>query len=1383
MEVNTTLLCGSVPFWDLDYSWNTDLPLFTRCFRRSVFGCLFYALFLFLTPLHLWKLNRKTCQTSSKLSVLTCLKIFFSGILTVIALMDLFYWSLDDNVLGIDVIEATGRALTFITFTSITISEMKQGARTSGFQFISWSIYMLFQMITFYSEIIDFVHHDYSANMFPVVTNGLTTSFTFASLICHFFADLRPDYKVPSCQETSSNESPILDASYPSNLFLSWFTSFAWLGFKRPLGFDDLMDLPPFLQSSTIVPKFLKTLNMCLPKVVQIEQSNGVEMSEKAKDLEGCSQQGHIIRTILKAYGSQIATAALLKLLPDIFIFYTPILLKNIIGYAQSDEQLWKGILYSLGLLFLTSLKSILETKTSYEMYLIGIRMKSSLTSLIYRKSLRISPQGKADSTSGEIVNLMSVDVQAIANMMPILNLGWSAPVQIGIALIMLYQTLGASIFAGFLVMILMIPINGLVVGLTRKFQMKQMKQKDKRVKQMNEIIQGIKIIKLYGWEQSCQKRVADIRDKEINILRNMSYMSCVNSFVWTCAPFVVSLVTFATYVFMDENNVLDSQKAFVSLALFNIMKIPLTFLPHMILATVQGSVSTKRINKFLNRDEILPKKSKKEKNLEGSSVSIKNGAFSWTKKDDHEEPFLTNIDLEIKKKSLVAIVGPVGSGKSSLISAILGEMEKSSGKVELDGSIGYCSQQPWIQNASLKNNILFHKNFDKDFYDKVVESCALGADLKTLPGGDETEIGEKGINLSGGQKHRVALSRLVYSEADICILDDPLSAVDASVGQHIFTKVIGPDGLLSDKTRILVTHAINFLPQVDQIIVMKEGQIAERGTYQELLDKKGPFSEFLSQHSRTTESTESEQVNDASNDEDSKLARTDQEKPSIIEKQYKVEKMETGKVNWRVYTYYISNMGLILFSSCLLGFTMFQLCSTGSFIWLAVWSDQENLRNSTNHETLQSLGIYGLLGVGQTVTVCIATVLLFLSTLQGAKTLHNNMLANILSSPMSFFDTTPQGRIINRFGKDIDVLDSGMAFIFQHWITCFMGVLAAFLVIAWTTPLFLLPVAVIMTGYVTVQRIYVASSRQLKRLESVSKSPVYSHFGETLNGLATIRAFCSQGESILQNENLVDANQKAYHPSIVANRWLGLRLEMAGNLIIFCSSLFAVLGKDDLTPGLVGLSVSYAMSVTQILNWMVRMQSELETNIVAVERVKEYTETQQEAKWTLPTDEKLDKCWPLNACIEFKNVHARYREGLPLILKDLSFIIEGQQRVGIVGRTGAGKTSVTLTLFRIMELDQGNILIDGIDTTSIGLQTLRTKMTIIPQDPVLFSGSLRLNLDPFDQYSDQELHQALKLAHLESFVTNLKEGLEHEITEGGENVSLGQRQLICLAR
>ena len=899
----------------------------------------------------------------------------------------------------------------------------------------------------------------------------------------------------------------------------------------------------------------------------------------------------------------------------------------------------------------------------------------------------------------------------------PYLNMIWSAPMQIVLALSFLWLQLGPSVLAGVLVMVLLIPVNGAIAAKSRTYQMQQMKQKDQRVKMMNEILQGMKILKLFAWEESFQKVVSDIRDKEIRILTKNAYLQAGSGFVWAAAPFVVSLVTFATYVLSDENNVLDSEKAFVSLTLFNILRFPMSMLPMMIAAIVQSTVSIKRINKFMNSEEV---DAKAIENQDGGDVAMKmeDASFSWDR--EAETPTIKNVSVDVKKGQLVAVVGTVGCGKSSLISSFLGELEKIDGRVIVNGRVAYVAQQAWIMNETLKNNILFNQPYDEPKYKSCIEACALDPDLKMLPGGDETEIGEKGINLSGGQKQRVSLARACYSNADIYLLDDPLSAVDAHVGKHIFEQVIG-GGLLKDKTRVLVTHGVGFLPQVDKIIVLKDGQISEVGTYQELMDSKGAFAEFLVQYltaegsdnvedsdqiaaikstleqtmgkeelqrnisrlrSRNSEtagsqprlnrgdsvrsngsghsaatptkngslkSKESSPVKKGVSRSKSRSADKGLDKTAAAnaqgggggdkkEQQYQEEKREAGNVKMTVYSFYLKSLGYVYFGSCFFFFVIFQLASSGSSIWLQIWSDDAHAGDKRD----LYLGGYGAFGVAQVFTVVAAALLLYTSTLGGAKKLHNKMLENVLKSPMSFFDTTPQGRILNRFGKDVDVLDTTMPMILRGWITCLLAVIATFGLISYTTPIFLLPLIVISICYLFVQRIYVATSRELKRLESVSRSPIYSHFGETVNGVQTIRAYNLQKSFIDESETKVDNNQKANYPSVVANRWLSVRLESVGNLIIFMSTLFAVLNRDTLSPGLIGLSITYALSVTQTLNWLVRMTAEVETNIVAVERLKEYAETETEAAWS--TEKGPPGAWPSKGVITFDNYSTRYR-------------------------------------------------------------------------------------------------------------------------------------------
>ncbi|ETE62698.1 Canalicular multispecific organic anion transporter 2, partial [Ophiophagus hannah] len=720
------------------------------------------------------------------------------------------------------------------------------------------------------------------------------------------------------------------------------------------------------------------------------------------------------------------------------------------------------------------------------------------------------------------------------------------------------------------------------------------------------------------------------------------------------------------------------------------------------------------------------------------------------------------------------AIVGQVGCGKSSLVSALLGEMEKLSGDVAVKGSVAYVPQLPWIQNATLKDNILFGHPLNELKYQTVLEACALKQDLEMLPGGDQTEIGEKGINLSGGQRQRVSLARAVFSNTDVYLLDDPLSAVDSHVAKHIFDNVIGPEGALKGKTRILVTHGIHFLPQVDYIVVVVDGRISEMGSYQELLQQNRSFAEFLRNYapdedieedeptimedeevllaedtlSNHTDLADSEPVTNEVRKQflrqlsvissDGELSSKKSTKRKVCDKKsmeppikgtseklIQAETAETGTVKFTVFWQYMKAVGPVISLLICFLYSCQNGAAIGANVWLSVWTNDPVI-NGTQQNVNMRIGVYAALGILQAM-----------AGIKAARILHAALLENKLHTPQSFYDTTPTGRIINRFSKDIYVID---------------------------------------------ERFYVATSRQLKRLESVSRSPIYSHFSETVTGANVIRAYKREKSFVYSSDTKVNDNQKSYYPGIVANRWLGIRVEFVGNCVVFFAALFAVLSKNNLSAGLVGLSVSYALQVTMSLNWMVRMTSDLESNIVAVERVKEYSENETEAPWIIE-DKRPPEEWPTKGEVVFTKYSVRYRKGLDLVLKDLSLGVKGGEKVGIVGRTGAGKSSMTLCLFRILEATKGEITIDGVKIADIGLHDLRSKLTIIPQDPVLFSGTLRMNLDPFNKYSEEEIWKALELSHLKRFVSSQPAMLEFECSEGGENLSVGQRQLVCLAR
>ncbi|XP_058124357.1 multidrug resistance-associated protein 1 isoform X3 [Anopheles coustani] len=1423
--------CGS-KFWDLNLTWYTDDPDLTPCFQQTVLvwtPCAFLWVFSILELYYL----RKSLNKDVPWSFVNMSKLSLTGLLVVLTVVDLVKALTTDESHGsnypVYYYTPAIKIATFIFASALVYLNKLYGMRTSGLLFLFWLLLAICSIPRVRTEI---RQHDARENPnaweeYQFISFMIFFAITCLLFLLNFFVDKAPRV---SKYEITKKDCPELAASFPSRIFFGWFDRLAWVGFRKPLEVEDLWNMRPEDSSKEVSPAFLANWNKTLEKTYQArDTSNDVTFKKlgansarvdfrttKAKSIAS------ILPALIKTFGGTFLFGSFLKLGQDLLTFASPQILKLIIGFVGSDEPMWKGLLYAITLFVVAGTQTLLLGQYFNRMFFVGLRIRTALISAIYRKALIISNSARKGSTVGEIVNLMAVDAQRFMDLTTYINMLWSAPLQIALALYFLWQLLGPSVLAGLAVMIILIPVNGVIANMMKTLQIKQMKNKDERVKLMNEVLSGIKVLKLYAWEPSFEQQILKIRDKEVKVLKQAAYLNAGTSFIWSCAPFLVSLVTFATYVLVDEKNVLNASTAFVSLSLFNILRFPLSMLPMLISNMVQTSVSVKRINKFLNQEELDPDNVQHDEK-ESSPLLIENGVFSW----GGEETTLKNINVRVEKNQIVAVVGTVGSGKSSLLSAFLGEMDRISGRVNTLGRIAYVSQQAWIQNATLKDNILFGKPMDQRRYNRVIEACALKPDIEMLPGGDMTEIGEKGINLSGGQKQRVSLARAVYNDADVYFLDDPLSAVDSHVGKHIFEQVIGSNGgLLANKTRVLVTHGITYLPNTDKIFVLREGEISESGTYQELMDRKGAFAEFLIQHlqevneeeedlseikqqlensvggeellnqlkrtnsrrSRSESTSETGSIKDISRqnsttDSSSSLRRRTSEKAPDVPKTklIETEKSETGSVKWDVYKHYLKSIGLTLSVATVILNMIFQGFSIGSNLWLSRWSTDDSAENDTSVRDMY-LGVYGAFGAGQVVANFISSLTFALGALYAAKAMHELLLTYVLRWPMSLFDTTPLGRVLNRFSKDVDTVDNTLPQLVRSFIAQFFSVVATLVVICISTPVFAAVIVPIGILYYAVQRFYVATSRQLKRLESVSRSPIYSHFGETIQGVQTIRAYNVQERFIMESDERVDSNQICYCPSIIANRWLAVRLEMVGNMIILFAALFAVLGRESMNPGLVGLSVSYALQITQTLNWLVRMTSDVETNIVAVERIKEYGETKQEAAWELPNS-TLPRDWPEHGQVEFRDFQVRYREGLDLVLRGISFTVNGGEKVGIVGRTGAGKSSLTLALFRIIESAGGSISIDGHDISKLGLHALRSRLTIIPQDPVLFSGTLRINLDPFNAHSDDDIWKALEHAHLKAFVKGLTAGINHEVTEGGENLSVGQRQLICLAR
>ncbi|KAM5274228.1 ATP-binding cassette sub-family C member 3 [Ctenodactylus gundi] len=1435
-------LCGSgnlgSKFWDSNLSVYTDNPDLTPCFQNSLLAwipCIYLWAALPCYVLYL----RHHQRGYIVLSRLNRLKTAVGVLLWCISWADLFYsfHGLVHNRAPAPIFFVTPLVvgITMVLATLLIQHERLRGVQSSGVLITFWFLCVVCAIVPFRSKILSAMAEGKVSDPFRFTTFYIYFALVLSALILSCFKEKPPFF---SPENTDPNPSPEASAGFLSCLSFWWFTGMAIQGYRRPLKEQDLWSLNEEDCSRRVVQRLLEAWQKrekrsSGPKAVL---TLGKKVSAEDEVLLGGRPRAgdySFLWALIRTFASSLLISMFSKLIQDLLAFINPQLLSMLIRFISNPEApSWWGFLLA-GLMFVSSMMQTLILHQYYHcIFVTALRVRTGIIGVIYRKALVITNSAKRESTVGEVVNLMSVDAQRFMDVYPFFNLAWSAPLQIILAMYFLWQILGPSVLAGVALMVLLIPLNGAVAFKMRAYQVQQMKFKDSRIKQMSEILGGIKVLKLYAWEPSFLEQVEGVRQSELRLLRKGAYLQAISTFIWVCTPFLVTLITLGVYVCVDQNNVLDAEKAFVSVSLFNILKIPLNLLPQLISGLTQTSVSLKRIQNFLNQDEIDTQCVERKAISPGCAITIHNGTFTWAQ---DLPPTLHSIDINVRKGALVAIVGPVGCGKSSLVSALLGEMEKLEGTVSVKGTVAYVPQQAWIQNCTLEENVLFGRAMNPKRYQQALEACALLTDLEVLPGGDQTEIGEKGINLSGGQRQRVSLARAVYSDADIFLLDDPLSAVDSHVAKHIFDHVIGPEGVLAGKTRLLVTHGISFLPQTDFIIVMADGQVSEMGPYSVLLQHDGSFASFLRNYapdegqkdcedskialdsgdeellliedtlSTNTDLTDNEpalyevrkqlmrELSTMSSEGENQGRAVSRRHPSTSEKAAQVPKTketgvliqeeaaETGTVKASVFWDYAKAVGFCTTLAICLLYVGQSAAAIGANVWLSAWTN-EAVEGGRQNNTSMRLGVYAALGMLQGILVMLAAFTMAVGGIQAARLLHEALLHNKMHSPQSFYDTTPSGRVLNRFSRDVHVIDEVLAPTILMLLNSLFTSLSTIVVIVTSTPFFIVVILPLAALYVFVQRFYVATSRQLKRLESVSRSPIYSHFSESVTGTSVIRAYGRIEDFKVLSDTKVDTNQRSCYPYIASNRWLGIRVEFVGNCVVLFAALFAVTGRSSLNPGLVGLSVSYALQVTLALNWMIRTMSDLESNIVAVERVKEYSKTETEAPWVVE-GKRPPKDWPLRGEVEFRNYSVRYRPGLELVLKNLSLRVHGGEKVGIVGRTGAGKSSMTLCLFRILEAVEGEILIDGLNVASIGLHDLRSQLTIIPQDPILFSGTLRMNIDPFGRYSDEDIWKVLELSHLHTFVSSQPAGLEFQCSEGGENLSVGQRQLVCLAR
>ncbi|KAF9134036.1 hypothetical protein BG015_003465 [Linnemannia schmuckeri] len=1082
-------------------------------------------------------------------------------------------------------------------------------------------------------------------------------------------------------------------------------------------------------------------------------------------------------------------------------------------------------------------------------------------------------------TSMGEIQNLMSVDVVAVQYGIIYLPLMISTPLEIIVGLYLLYAQLGLSSLAGLGVVLFMTPVQGWLARMLSVAKGVKMEVMDERIRVLTEMLSSMQVIKLYHWGLFFYRRIEALRAKEVKALKKVGAVMALMSIMATSIPTLMGLLSFAVYALAGGENhgrgYLSPQVVFVSLSLFGRLAMPIGRASRVISMVISLRVATGRIQRFLLLEElnwaVITSSPESDEGHgrdqdEVGAIAIRDGVFSWTSSDTNAlstttgnnipEPVdnkkdtistLQDINLTIPKGSLTAVVGRVGQGKSSLLSALIGEMYKRQGTVHVLGSVAFVSQQAWIQNGSIMDNILFGLPLEQERYDAVIQASCLQQDLEMLPAGDQTEIGERGINLSGGQKQRVSLARAAYQDADIYLLDDPLSAVDAHVDQHLWQNLIGPSGLLKDKTRLLITHGIHHLGSVDQIVIIKEGRIFATGTYEQLLSAGSLTSQELSL------SVEADGVAEGGDDDaviaaDSGLVagsadaimKSDDvvdgaavndgqdDEGRLIQK----EEYTHGGAGWKEFLSYAKAASYFLSFSSIALFILSQAMQLGISVWLQRWTER-TLDNQLVNLGL-FLGVYAAMVVAYASSDVLVHYIVFVTSgLRAATLLHNNLLARIIRLPMHFFDSTPVGRIVNRFSTDQDTVDVLLPQALSDFYYYTFTVLGTLVIISLTLPIFIATLPFLFGFYVLIQVYYVRTSRAMTHVHAIARSPLFQHFNETLAGVSTIRAMRQEARFVEENAQRTDRASNAYFVTTVASRWLHFRLECLGATVVMATSLLVLLetvrskgaASGTALDGKAGLALNYALTATYGITFLVTSVTELQNRLVSVERVQEYCEVPTEAPLKIEgVDKDLeDREWPREGGVMFRNYSTRYRQGMDLVLKKVAFEVLPGEKVGIVGRTGAGKSSLTLALFRIVEAansqwarasysnravdmdkdtsktaiddqlqavhvdeDGGSIWIDGIDISTMGLETLRQHLAIIPQDPTLFEGTLRENLDPFNRSTDAELWTALERAHLKDFITSSLPsgaGLSYEINSGGTNFSIGQRSLICLAR
>ncbi|KAL6544998.1 hypothetical protein OROHE_009905 [Orobanche hederae] len=1159
--------------------------------------------------------------------------------------------------------------------------------------------------------------------------------------------------------------TPYSNAGLFSVLSFSWISPLLSLGTKKTLDLDDIPQINSVNSVFESLPILQKQLKLC--------QVGSSKMTEFA-----------LAKALFLSSWKEILWTSIFAIVYAVARYVGPYLIDSFVQcLEQSNFRSRQG--YSLVFAFCASsfTHGVARRNWIFKLQQVGIRLRASTGTMIYSKGLNLALQSNQGEGSGEFINLVAVDVDRIDSFVVYMHDSWLIIFQVVLGLVLLYKNLGPAAFTGLAATVCVMLSNSAFATWHERFQGNLMEAKDNRMKLTMEILRNMRILKLQGWETSFLSRIFKLRKIETLWLKKYMLNSAMMTFVYGVAPTFVALVTFGSCIFLRVP--LEAGKILSAIATFRVLQEPIYCLPDAISSLVQIKVSLRRITSFLSLDELnsdfvqkLPYDSC------NAAIEITDGNFTW---GAASSPIATlrNINLKVPHGTKVAIVGTVGSGKSSLLSSILGEMAKISGNVMVSGTKAYVAQTPWIQSGTIQENILFGNDMNQEVYNKVIEACCLKDDLKILSFGDQTIIGERGINLSGGQKQRIQIARAVYHGSDIYLFDDPFSALDAHTGSHLFNEVLL--GLLKGKTVVFVTHQIEFLNAADLIMVMGDGMILQLGKYNAI---KELIIASESEAQKAIDTNITKPTHDVKNGDAGNIDlvsqegnRPDEEPSSGPSQLIKDEEREKGSVGFPVYWKYLStSYGGALVLLVVLGHIITAMLRVGSYYWLA-WATPVSKKEATstvNGSTL--ISVYAFLAFGISVCSLAVDLLVVTAAYTTATTLFRKLMQCIFRAPMSFFDATPSGRILSRCSTDQSAMETRVPSLVEgvaSSVIQILGIVIVMATVAWPVLIIFIPVVFVCIWY---QRYYMTTARELSRLSGISEAPVTQHFVETISGCTTIRSFDKQTGFRVAYMKILDTYSRPDFHSAAAMKWLLFRQDAFACITFAFLLLLLVSFGENINPAIAGLAVSYGLTLSNALAGMVWSLCHCGTKMISVERILQYTSIPSEPPPIIEAN-RPHSSWPSLGEICITNLQVRYAPHLPLVLHGLTCTFPGRQQTSIVGRTGSGKSTLIQALLRIVEPTRGRIMIDGIDILKIGLQDLRSRLGIIPQEPVMFQGTIRSNLDPLEEYTDEQIWEALNKCRLADDVRKMERKLDSNVIENGENWSMGQRQLICLGR